>query len=65
MNVFKITMNNIEMINPVIYRKRRDMSFNKTIFAFLITLIFCIYINITADIRELKYIYFYTKNYKK
>lgn len=24
-------MNNIKFINPVIYRKRRDMSFNKTI----------------------------------
>jgi hypothetical protein len=50
-------MNNIEIINPVIYRKRRDMSFNKSIFAFLIPLIFCIYINITADIRELKLFY--------
>jgi hypothetical protein len=32
-------MNNIEMINPVIYRKRRDMSFNKSIFLFFIPLI--------------------------
>ena len=50
-------MNNIEMINPVIYRKRRDMSFNKSIFLFFIPLIFCIYIIITADIRELKLFY--------
>ena len=51
------------MINPVIYRKRRDMSFNKSIFLFFIPLIFCIYINITADIRELKL--FYNKTYLK
>ena len=50
-------MNNIKFINPVIYRKKRDMSFNKTILILLIPLIFSIYINITSDIRELNLYY--------
>jgi hypothetical protein len=50
-------MNNIKLINPVIYRKRRDMSFNKTILIFLILLIFSIYINITSDTIELNLYY--------
>ena len=57
MNIFKYKMNNIDLINPVIYRKRREMSFNKTIFLFFILLIFCIYLNIIGDIRELKLYY--------